>query len=88
MLLRVETEPAAGERVPAEWEGRLVRNGAGWIVSGDDTGEKEPRDRGLGRDAVDDHHDGWRDQQPQRARTGQGADRQSLVIAALLELRQ
>lgn len=40
MLLRVEAEPAAGERVPAEWEGRLVQNGAGWIVSGDDTGER------------------------------------------------
>jgi asparagine synthetase B (glutamine-hydrolysing) len=39
MLLRVASEPTAGEPVPAEWADRLISDGRNWLVSGDDTGE-------------------------------------------------
>ena len=51
-------------------------------------GDKEVRDRDVGGDAVDDHDDRRRDQQPQRARAGQRADGDGLRVAAALELGQ
>ena len=51
-------------------------------------GDEELGDRDLGADAVDDHDDRRRDQQPQRAGAGQRADRDAVRVAAALQLGQ
>ena len=55
---------------------------------GDHAGDEQLRDRHVGGDAVDDHDDRRRDQQPQRARARERADGHALRVAALLQFGQ
>ena len=53
-----------------------------------DPGNEQLGDRHISGNAVDDHDNGRRYEQTQRARTRQGADHNVIGIAALLQLRQ
>ena len=77
-------QPAESVRMKQRPADGIGHEQAGQHEAGQHAGDEQLGDRDVGGDAIHDHDDGRRNQQAERAGTGQRADGDAVRIAAAL----